>query len=441
MNAVRKVLVVGSGGREHALALRLLASDSIDTVIACPGNPGMLEVPTDLARKKLVLRDGNPVDVAVAEGVDFVVVGPEIPLCAGLADDLRAKGVLCYGPSKAAARLEGSKAFMKAFCARHGIRSAREVVVDRLADLEAGLGTFTEPPVVKADGLCAGKGVVVAESFEEAREAATRMLTGEAFGAAGTTIVLEERIVGEEASVHALCDGTRAFVLPVAQDHKRIFDGDRGPNTGGMGTYAPAPVVTPALAAHIEREVMQRAVDGMARDGTPFVGTLFAGVMITKSGEVVVLEYNVRFGDPETQVLTMVLDGDFGEALYGAARGHLEPGLLRVSSEHAVCVVLAAEGYPENPTKGDEIVGIDEAASLSGVRVLHAGTARKDGHLVTAGGRVLGVAARGADLRSARDLAYAAAERIRFRGRQMRGDIAHRALGPARPSGPGDSPA
>jgi len=424
----RKVLVVGSGGREHALALRLLASDSVGEVLGCPGNAGFAQVPRDLAHKVLRRVNGEPVEVALRESVDLVVVGPEGMLVDGLADRLRAAGVPCFGPSGEAARLEGSKAFMKAFCARHGIRAARDIVVSSVGELDAALAQFDTPPVVKADGLCAGKGVVVAESHEEARAAAVGMLSGQSFGVAGTTVVLEERLWGEEASIHALCDGQRAFLLPVAQDHKRIFDGDRGPNTGGMGTYAPAPLVPPELAARIGREVMDVVVRGMAAEGRPFIGALFAGIMVSPTGEPVVLEFNVRFGDPETQVLTLITDGDFGEALHRAALGDLPDGILEASADHAVCVVVAAAGYPDKPELGAAIEGLGDADQVSGVRVFHAGTTEGPNGLVTSGGRVLGVSARGATLQQAHARAYEAMHHIRIAGAQFRTDIGHRAL-------------
>lgn len=424
MSAGRKILIVGSGGREHALALRLLASDSVAQVIGCPGNPSW-----DCDSPK-VLRSvaGQPVEVARAEGVDLVVIGPEVPLVEGMADRIREANIPCFGPSKKAAALEGSKAVMKQFCRRHGIRAARDVIVKSLGELEAALAEFDSPPVVKADGLCAGKGVVVAESMEEARQAATEMLSGVSFGDAGTTVVLEERLLGSEASIHAICDGERAVLLPTAQDHKRIFDGDQGPNTGGMGTYAPAPVVSEAMLAEIKTNVIEKVVSGMKAEGTPFVGALFGGLMISEAGEPVVLEFNVRFGDPETQVLTQIIEGDFGEALLAAAEGRLREGMLKATGEHAMCVVLAAENYPASPTKGDVISGVSAAEEGEGVRVFHAGTALSGDELVTAGGRVLGVTARGATLREARDRAYAAVDQIEFRGRQVRRDIGHRAL-------------
>ncbi len=424
----RKILIVGSGGREHALALRLLASDSVDEVIGCPGNAGMRRAPPDLAHKKLRVAEGSPVEVARREQVDLVVIGPEVPLCEGLADRLRAEGILCFGPSSAAARLEGSKAFMKEFCRRHGIRVARDVIVRSPDELGRALASFEAPPVVKADGLCAGKGVGVAESHQEARDAAERMLSGQSFGAAGATLVLEERLLGAEASVHAICDGQRSLVLPAAQDHKRIGEGDTGPNTGGMGTYAPAPLVDPVLAERARKEIIERVVDGMAADGVPFTGTLFAGLMISPEGEPVTLEFNVRFGDPETQVLTMITEGDFGEALCAAARGELSADALRVTDQHAVCVVLASEGYPAAARLGDVITGVEGAEEMPDVRVFHAGTQLRGEELVTAGGRVLGVTAKASSLVAARDRAYAACDRIEFAGKQLRRDIGARAL-------------
>lgn len=424
-----KVLVVGGGGREHALALRLLQSNSVRAVVVCPGNAGMVGAP--VPGKVLRSVTGTPEEVLQREPIDLVVVGPEVPLVEGLSDRVRAMGVPCFGPSMEAARLEGSKAAMKDFCKRHGIRAARDVIVRSPAELEAALAEFTEPPVVKADGLCAGKGVVVAESMEEARTAARAMLSGASFGEAGTTVVLEERLLGSEASIHAICDGKRAVLLPAAQDHKRIFDADEGPNTGGMGTYAPTPLIDEKMLRRIRTEVIERVVDGMKKDGTPFIGALFGGLMVSPAGEPVVLEFNVRFGDPETQVLMPIIEGDLGEALLQAAEGRLEDGVLTPSGRHALCVVLAAENYPGTPATGDEIFGLDEAGILSSVRIYHAGTKVHAGKIVTAGGRVLGVSADGPDLQTARDRAYEAADNIQFRGKQMRRDIGYRALGRA----------
>ena len=424
----RKVLVVGAGGREHALAGALLESPSVAEVVVAPGNPGTSTRPAWLAaEKRLRNTASSPLDAARAERPDLVVVGPEAPLTEGLVDRLRAEGFLAYGPTRRAAALEGSKAFMKDFARRHGLRTARHASVTDVADAERVIRSFTQPPVIKADGLCAGKGVVVAESHDEATRAAREMLGGR-FGAAGATVVVEERLVGQEASVHAVCDGERAFVLPAAQDHKRIGDGDTGPNTGGMGTYAPAPLVTPALAERIRVELIEPAVAGMAADGNPFHGTLFAGLMITPAGEPYLLEFNVRFGDPETQVLMNVLDGDVAELLASAAAGRLAADAVRPAPRAAVCVVLAAAGYPGTPVLGAPITGLDQAAALDGVRVYHAGTRLDGAACFTAGGRVLGVTARGARLEDAHALAYRAAESIQFEGKQMRRDIAGRAL-------------
>jgi phosphoribosylamine---glycine ligase len=427
MTSLRKILVVGSGAREHALALRLLSSESVGEVIVTPGNAGTASQ-RRYAGRTLRNAAGAPLDVARAERPDLIVVGPEAPLCDGLSDELGRAGHLVFGPSRAAARLEGSKAFMKEFAVRHGIPTARSVVVRRPEELDAALRSFPEPPVVKADGLCAGKGVVVSEDHAEARREALAMLSGERFGPAGETVVLEERVIGQEASVHVVSDGERFVILPAAQDHKRIGDGDRGPNTGGMGTYAPAPIVDPELGRTIERRLIAPAIAGMISDGSPFRGVLFAGVMITPQGEPILLEYNVRFGDPETEVLMGTVDGDFADALEAAARGNLRPGLLRPAQRSAVCVVLASEGYPAAPVTGDPIDGLDELEQLDAVAVYHAGTKLDGGRVVTAGGRVLAVTASGPTLSDAHARVYDAVARLRFRGMQFRRDIAARAL-------------
>ncbi len=428
MAALRKVMVVGSGGREHALAWRLLESDSVGEVLVNPGNAGTARPPRSLEK---VLRNvsGDPVELAQVERCDLVVVGPEAPLVEGLVDRLEAAGILAFGPSAAAARLEGSKVYMKEFAQRHGLRTARHLRVGTVLEAEQALASFETPPVVKADGLCAGKGVVVAESHDEARQAVRAMLEEQRFGAAGATVVIEEQLAGAEASMHAISDGERLIVLPSSQDHKRIFAGDQGPNTGGMGAYSPAPLVTAELRERIVREVFEPAVNGMQRDGVPYRGVLYAGLMITPAGEPYLLEFNVRFGDPETQVLMAGFDGDLAEALAAAARGRLDPGLLVPTNRHVMCVVLAAEGYPASPSRGDVVTGLDEVETLEGVRVYHAGTRVQDGSVVTAGGRVLGVTASGETLQQARDRAYQAADGIRFSGMQLRRDIGWRVLG------------
>ncbi len=424
----RKVLVVGSGGREHALAARLLGSPSVDEVIVSPGNAGTARGGAAASGKSMRNATGVPVEVARAEKVDLVVVGPEVPLCDGLVDDLTTLGIPAYGPRREGARLEGSKAFMKAFAERHQLPSARHVRVTEASEVERVVRSFAEAPVVKADGLAAGKGVTVAQTHAEAIEAAQGMLSGRSFGDAGRTVVVEERIDGAEASVHAICDGERYFLLPSSQDHKRIGEGDTGPNTGGMGAYAPAPLVTEALSRRIQVEIVERALNGMQVDGAPYRGTLYAGLMITPDGAPMLLEFNVRFGDPETQVLLDVIDGDFADALADAAQGQLRPDTLTAGHRHALTVVLAAAGYPGSPRKGDVIEGAEDAAALEHVRVYHAGTKLEGDRLVTAGGRVLAVTGLGDTLAQAQERAYGAAEMIRFAGRQLRRDIGWRAL-------------
>ena len=422
----RRVLVVGGGGREHALALRLAESASVGHVAVAPGNGGTVAplVAVSIAADRV----DELTSFAVRERYDLVVVGPEAPLVAGLSDALAARGVPTFGPSAAAARLEGSKAYMKGVAERAGIATAAFGVFTDADEAARWIRSRPAPPVVKADGLCAGKGVVVAGDHAEAEAAARSMLVDGAFGAAGRTIVIEDRLEGAEASVHAICDGERFVVLPPVQDHKRIFEGDRGPNTGGMGAYGPAPLVGKALEARVAREVFEPALRQMAAEGAPFRGALFAGLMIAPDGEPALLEFNVRFGDPETEVLTALLDGDFGDVLAAAAEGRLDPTALVRSDRHAVAVVLAAHGYPGTVRSGDAISGLDAAARIEGARVLHAGTRRDGERLVTAGGRVLVVSATAATLRAARDRAYEAAACIRFDGMQLRRDIGHRAL-------------
>jgi phosphoribosylamine--glycine ligase len=397
-------------------------------VLVAPGNAG-----TEAIAHNVPLPPGGPsaddlARICEREGVDLVVVGPEAPLVDGVADELRSRGVATFGPSRHAAQLEASKAFMKRLAAENGIpTSAFEVFQD--ADKAAHyIRQRPTPPVIKADGLCAGKGVVVAASAHEAERAARSMLSGDAFGDAGRTIVVEDRVEGAEASIHAICDGTRYLVLPAVQDHKRIGEGDQGPNTGGMGAYGPAPLITPKLEEEIARRAIEPVLLALSRRGTPFSGALFAGLMIAPDGTASVLEYNVRFGDPETEVLMDLLEGDFADALAGAAASNFDPACLRRVPKSAIAIVLAAPGYPGKPRTGDAIDGLDAAARIPGVSVLHAGTRREGDRIVTAGGRVLVVTATGDTLRQARDIAYEGVRAIRFPGMQVRRDIASRAL-------------
>lgn len=423
----KHVVVVGRGGREHALALGLLDSASVARVTLAPGSAA-LDLPEAARRmgKQLGCDPADPLEVA--RGADLVVVGPEAPLCAGLVDRLSALGVLTYGPTQQAARLEGSKAFMKQCAERWGISTGQYRLVRSVDELPAALAAFESAPVVKADGLCGGKGVVVAESHEAAREAACRMLTGEAFGDAGRVLVLEERLHGVEVSAHAVCDGERCRVLPFVQDHKRLADGDRGPNTGGMGTYGPVALPEPELAGFVRREVFDKVLAGMRKMGCPFAGTLFANLMLVEGRGPMLLEINVRFGDPETQVLTRVADTDWYTLLSTAAQGKLASSEPVAALRHAVCVVLATPGYPAAPRLGGAIEGLARAAALPGVSLFHAGTGVADGKVVTAGGRVLGVVGEADCLAEAHARAYAAAEFITFDGRQLRRDIAYQAL-------------
>jgi len=419
------VLLVGSGGREHALAWKIAQSPLLTRLVAAPGNPGIA-----------ALCETRPVAVTDVEGLldltreiaaDLVVVGPEAALEAGLADRLAAAGVPCFGPTRAAAQLETSKAFSKAFAARHALPTAAHVTCEDAAKAKAALDDFGPPYVIKADGLAAGKGVVIAPTRAEAEAAIDDMLGGR-FGAAGSRVVIEEHMAGEEASLFALCDGATAMLFGGAQDHKRAFDGDRGPNTGGMGTYSPAPVLTEAVAERARRELIDPAVKGMAAEGAPYRGVLFAGLMI-EAGAPRLVEFNARFGDPECQTLMLRLTSDLLPYLHAAATGRLAalpPPAWR--AEAAICVVLAARGYPEAPETGSVIRGAEEDFEPD-VVVFQAGTARRaDGALIAAGGRVLNVCALGASLAEARARAYAAIERIDWPEGFHRTDIGWRGL-------------
>ena len=395
-----------------------------------PGNAGTSHAATGesvaIRRAPLAgpLSPEATLEIATRERIDLVVIGPEAPLCAGVADALEAASIFVFGPRRDAAILEGSKAFLKQFASRHGIPTAPCSIVTSFEEAEAIIRAKGAPIVVKADGLCAGKGVVVAATVDEALSAARGMLVERAFGDAGATVILEDVIQGEEVSLHAITDGRSLFVLPAARDHKRVFDGDRGPNTGGMGAYAPSSSITPELAARIERSILRPTIDGMRQEGRLFQGVLFAGLMITPAGDPVLLEHNVRFGDPECEVLMALLEGDVAELCASAARGELDPSAARVAEDRsALTVILAAGGYPASPRSGDVITGIELAANIPGVLVHHAGTAERDGHIVTSGGRVLAVTGIAGSLVDARARAYLAAEAISFEGMQMRRDI------------------
>lgn len=419
-----RVMLVGAGAREHAIVRGLVRAGH--AVVCAPGNAGTVQI----ARNLPVRADDVPglVRAARSERVELVVVGPEAPLVAGLADALAGDAVPVFGPTRAAARLEGSKAFMKRFMQRHAIPTAAFDVFDDPAAATAHARRAGHPLVVKTDGLAGGKGVVVASTVEETVAAIEAAMVGRAFGDAGRTVILEERLAGEEASFHVVCDGTRALALAPAQDHKRVRDGDAGPNTGGMGAYAPAPIVTPAVVARAMDEIVQPTLAGMLAEGCPFTGVLFVGLMIER-GEPKVLEYNVRFGDPEACVLWPLLEGDPFALLDAAARGGLgaEHEAMVRPKRTAVAVVLAAQGYPGTPRTGDVIDGLD--GDTDDAFVLHAGTrARADGRVLTAGGRVLTVVGLGPSLRAAQGKAYERAGRVRWPGEHHRTDIGHLAL-------------
>jgi phosphoribosylamine---glycine ligase len=422
-----KILVVGGGGREHALVWRLVQGGH--EVIAAPGNPG-IEALARCAPVKTSDTDGL-VRLATAERVELVVVGPEAPLVAGLADAMWDAGLATFGPRAAGARLEGSKVFSKEFFARHRIPTAEFAVCASVDEAVAAVARLGGDVVVKADGLAAGKGVVVCSAPAEALDAARAMLEARRFGDAGARVVIERKIRGREVSILAITDGLRLLVLPPAEDHKTIFDGDRGPNTGGMGTVSPA-WIDDAQLARIERDVLAPTVAGLRADGIDYRGVLYAGLMIEDDGTPWLLEYNCRFGDPETQPVLARYQGDLGAVLAGAAPGRLPDARPTWDPRTAVCVVVAAAGYPDAPRTGDRIDGLD-AVAADDLIVFHAGTARAaDGTLVSAGGRVLGVTALGADVHAARARAYAAIERIQLDGMQVRRDIGVRAPAPPR---------
>ncbi len=422
-----KVLVIGGGGREHALAARLTADAEVTSVICTPGNPGTAaiarSVPADL---------GNPdalLSIAEREQIDFTIVGPELPLSVGVVDRFVAAGRRIFGPSQAAARLESSKAFAKDFMRRHGIPTARFQTCDDAAGALALVrsGDLGWPIVLKADGLAAGKGVVIAQTLDDATDAIAAVMEQRRFGAAGARLVVEECLVGPEVSFFAVCDGRRGVPIGAAQDHKRIYDGDEGPNTGGMGAFAPSPLVDDQMASRLMDEIVTPVIAGMQSEGHPFRGFLYVGLMLTASGPKVI-EFNVRLGDPEAQVILPRIAEPLLPLLEAAAAGQLVQTTCELSAEKFVGVVVASKGYPDTASAGDEIRGAEEAARMPGVAVFHAGTARRDGRLITAGGRVLTVVGRGLQFTDAIDRAYAAARCIEFDGMQLRRDIGRKAL-------------
>jgi phosphoribosylamine--glycine ligase len=422
-----RILVVGSGGREHALCWKLAASPLCDKLYCAPGNAGIA------AEAECVAIGAEDIEGIVTfaknEAVDFVVVGPEGPLVKGLVDRLEAEGVAAFGPSAKAAELEGSKGFMKDLAAKYGIPSGRYARFSEAAPAKAFARTFTPPIVIKADGLASGKGVVIATSLAEAEAEIDAMLGARKFGAASAEIVIEEFLDGEELSFFALTDGEHALSLVSAQDHKRVGDGDIGPNTGGMGAYSPAPVGTPEVEKAIMERIIRPTVAGMAAEGRPFKGVLFAGVMVTKDGPKLI-EYNTRFGDPETQVIMLRLKSDLLPALMAARDGTLKSFDLRWSNETALVVVMAAQGYPEKPQTGTVIRNLDAATKVEGVTIFHAGTRKNaQGEIEASGGRVLGVSATARSFEDARTRAYRAIDCIDWPGGFCRRDIGWRAIG------------
>ncbi|MCS6786488.1 MAG: phosphoribosylamine--glycine ligase [Thiobacillaceae bacterium] len=419
-----KLLVIGAGGREHALAWRLAQSPRVHKVYVAPGNAGTAR---EEKLENLALTEFDAlIDFCRREGIDFTVVGPEAPLAAGIVDRFRAAGLKIFGPSQAAARLEASKAFAKAFMQRYGIPTAAYAEFDEAAAAHAYIDVHGAPIVVKADGLAAGKGVVVAASREEAHAAVEAMLAEGRLGEAGRRVVIEDCLDGEEASFIVMVDGEHVLPLATSQDHKRLLEGDRGPNTGGMGAYSPAPLVTPELHARILREVIRPAVAGLKQEGMPYTGFLYAGLMIGADGSPRVLEFNCRLGDPETQPILLRLKNDLAQLIEAALEGRLDQVEAEWDRRYALGVVLAAAGYPEAPRTGDPISGLDQRGE--DFHLFHAGTAVRDGQVVTAGGRVLTVTALGDTIKIAQARAYEVADHIEFAGRQMRRDIGWRAL-------------
>ena len=419
-----KLLVIGGGGREHALAWKLAQSPRVQKVYVAPGNAGTA---TEEGLENVELsKIDDLVAFAKRNDIQLTVVGPEAPLSAGVVDAFRAAGLKIFGPTRAAAQLEASKDFAKSFMVRHKLPTALHRTFENADEAKAFVAKRGAPIVVKADGLAAGKGVVVATSVAEANAAIDAMLTDNRFGAAGARVVIEEFLEGEEASFIVMCDGTHVLPLATSQDHKRLQDGDQGPNTGGMGAYSPAPVVTPKIHSRVMREIILPAVQGMEKDGVPYTGFLYAGLMIDKAGNPKTLEFNCRMGDPETQPIILRLKSDLVDLVERAVNGKLDEIEAEWDRRAALGVVIAAHGYPEEPRKGDRIEGLPKPTE--DCRVFHAGTRLEDKQPVTNGGRVLCVTALGHSVRSAATRAYETIQRIRFDGMQYRKDIGHRAM-------------
>lgn len=420
-----RILVIGGGGREHALVWKLAQSPQVDKIFVCPGNPGMKNLAECIA---LPLTDLEKVaDFAQQEAIDLTVVGPEATLVAGIVDVFTKRGLTIFGPTAAAAEIEGSKAFSKQLMAKYGIPTAFFKVCEDITTAKAYIEEKGAPIVVKADGLAAGKGVVVAMTKAEALAAVDDMMGDLKFGGAGARVVLEEYMEGEEASLLAFTDGETIVPMLAAQDHKRVNDGDEGPNTGGMGAYAPAPVMTDILKEKCVELVLKPTIEAMKAEGRPYKGCLYAGLMI-KGDDIKVVEFNARFGDPETQVVLPLLDSDLVDVMLACAQGRLGEIEVKWSDAATVCVVMASGGYPESYRQGVPIRGLEAAGALPDTIVFHAGTKEVDGEIVTAGGRVLGITAIGKDIRAAKDKAYAAVEHIKFTDAHYRHDIAWRAL-------------
>jgi len=419
------VLVVGSGGREHALVWKLAQSPKIQKLYCAPGNAGCQQLAEPVAIAETDIAELRR--FAQKQHIDLTVVGPEMPLALGITDAFAEHGLRVFGPSQAAAQLEASKTFAKTFMQDHGIPTAAVEIVNTMAAAEAYIRQHHGPLVVKADGLAAGKGVTVCQTREEALEAVHLAMVERVFGEAGDRVLLEAFLPGEEASFHVLTDGERILPMPTSQDHKRAFDHDQGPNTGGMGAYSPAPVITDALQERILAEIVEPTVRGMAARGTPYRGVLYTGLMIVE-GDPFVVEFNVRFGDPETQPMLVRLDEDLLPLLDGVAQGRLEDRPLSITPEAAVCVVMASGGYPGTYCKGLPVEGLERAAAMENTWVFHAGTARQADQITTNGGRVLGVTARGASVATAIELAYHTLSCISWPGVQYRRDIGHRAM-------------